>query len=117
MRKFLYLGPVTAVAMLALPSMANAARMEVTGLTPDAGSILSINGPSVFNGGGTVGVGIGTIVGGEVYSASVGGVAAIPANTTPPINTIGNFLAAGPDSGTKATLTFTTPVHNFNFLL
>ena len=114
MRKFLYLGQVTALAMLALPSMANASLMEVTGITPAA--LLSINGPAVFNGGGTV-TGVGTIVGGEVYSASVGGIAAIPANTTPPINTVGNFLAAGPGSGTKATLTFTTPVSYFSFLL
>jgi hypothetical protein len=121
-RKIMYLGSAAALAVLALPSMACAALLETTGITPAA--LLTIN-PGTGNLSGTVtsgGIEIGTIVGGTVYS-STQGVAAIPTNTAPPINTVGDFLASGPSSSpagapaNKATLTFDTPVTSFSFLL
>lgn len=123
MKKWFYLGPVTALAMFALPSVASADLLFTTGVTPT--DLLTIT-PSAtpganggFVGGTVVGPGgtIGTITGGEIYSSSVSGIAALPTNTTPPINTVGFFLAAGPDSGTKATLAFATPVQQFSFLV
>jgi hypothetical protein len=120
MRKLAYLGPLAAFAILALPSVASASLLETTGITPAV--LLNINaGGSTANTGGTVtdsaAALIGTIVGGEVYpNPSPTSNAAIPTNTTPPINTIGNFLAAGPSSGSPATLTFGTPTTFFSFL-
>jgi hypothetical protein len=124
MKKSFYLGAVTALAVLALPSMASAGLFFTTGITPT--TLLTIT-PSAVPGpnggflGGTV-AGVGTITGGEIYSSSVNNIAALPQNTTPPINTVGDFLAAGPGNpdsltGTKATLAFTTPVKFFSFLL
>lgn len=116
MQKSLFLGSIAALTILAVPSVASATLMETTGITPT--DILSINGGG-FNTGGTVTNGatlIGTIVNGTVYSSNQGD-AAIPTNTAPPISTIGNFLASGPSSGNKATLTFASPVQYFSFLL
>jgi hypothetical protein len=121
-RKIIYSGSVAALAVLALPSVASADLLETTGITPAA--LLTIN-PATGSLSGTVtngGIEIGTIVGGTVYSSSQG-VAAMPTNTAPPINTVGNFLASGPSSSPanapldKATLTFDTPVTSFSFLL
>ena len=122
MKKFAYAGPLAALAILALPSAASAALLTDIGVTPGViGTITPSSTPGANGGfiGGTVS-GIGTITGGEIYSASVPNIAALPQNTTPPISTVGGFfLAAGPgsDSGIAATLTLTTAGKYFSFLL
>ena len=122
MKKFAYVGPLAVLAILALPSVAGAALLTDIGVTPSViGTITPSSTPGTNGGfiGGTVS-GIGTITGGEIYSASVPNIAALPQNTTPPINTVGGFfLAAGPDSdsGIASILTLTTPGKYLSFLL
>jgi hypothetical protein len=106
-KNFFYLGPIAALAIFALPSAASAALLEYASFSSAPALTLDASGLS----GGSVA----TLTGGTIYSASVG-VAAEPANTTPPIGTVGNFLAVGPSSGASATLSFVTPVTFLNFL-
>lgn len=129
LRRFKYLGQLAALAVFVLPTVASAATLlepglyEELGFAPSPSSILKIN-PTI--GGGTVttsgNVQIGVISGGTVYTSSQS-IAAIPANTAPPISTSGNFLASGPSSSpagfpaNKAGLAFDTPVTSFTFLL
>ena len=56
-----------------------------------------------------------SIVGGAIYAATTEPVAAIPTNTAPPVNTVGDFLAAGPGNGGDATITI-SPTSFVSFL-
>jgi hypothetical protein len=99
-KKGIFCLTAAALVVLAAPTSASAAVAFLDGVS---GSILT----SVTD--------AGTIVGGEVLSASTP-TAALPTNTTPPISTINNFLAAGPSDGGTATLTFSVPTTQFSFL-
>jgi hypothetical protein len=104
------------MAMLVAGSSLDA---QVTGaLLPGAqpGPFLALSGPASCTAPTpcTLGPGIGTIVGGATYNASVTNVAAIPQNTAPPISTFGNFLSAA--GNVTSTLTFLTPVSMVSFL-
>jgi hypothetical protein len=101
-KKSVFCLAAAALAILAVPTGASAAVVTLDGVS---GTILT---------GGVTTV-AGTITGGEVLSASTP-TAALPTNTTPPISTITNFLAAGPSDGGTATLTFTVPATEFSFL-
>ncbi len=48
----------------------------------------------------------GNVLGGSVYSSGSSGIAAIPMNTAPPKNTVGNWLAASKDNGGDAVVSF-----------
>jgi hypothetical protein len=108
MRKFLYLGPVAALALLALPSVASAGLMFTDGVTP--ADILFLNTGGTITDGSSLGPTIATIAGGMVYGSSVSGAAE-------PVGTQGNFYATGPSSGSPALLNFVSPVSYFSFLV
>jgi hypothetical protein len=96
---------IATAAMLAAPAVASAALLEAPGITGSPFLGLTSSGLTGFA----------TLSGGEVIAASTP-TAALPTNTAPPIATVGNFLAAGPNDGGNATLTFTTPTSELSFL-
>jgi hypothetical protein len=86
------------LALLTAPTVASASIVASTGTI--GGPVLTLDGTGL-NGGA-----VATLSGGTTYGAS------IPAAADPP-GTIGNFLAAGPSSGTPSTLNFVSPTLNY----
>ena len=101
MKKLLLAGAAAVTMMAVAPASA-----QVTGQLANAGpNQLTLTSAGLFNGLTPVA----TLLGGTVYSTN-------QSAASMPVGTNGNFLAAGPTSGTSATLTFLGGVSFLNFL-
>lgn len=103
MKKFAaHIASLAALAVLAAPTVSRAS-IVTTLLASDAGPFLTLDATGL--------VGAASLSGGTVYS--VGN----PSTAAQPIGTVGNFLAAGPDSGNNpATLNFFLGLSSLTFL-